>query len=117
MKLQVLLLGAVVAAFSFTAFAADAPFSARAAANQPKVVSSTTETPANTLVYVDATSPTPISARAQANQTKVVKGTDSDANSTLACRKMSGGPKAINACMEHPGTMPGCNPVTVAPLK
>ncbi len=110
---QVLLLGAVVAAFSFTSLAADAPISPRAWANQTRTVSSTT--PVVTIAYVDA--PTPISARAAANQSKILKGTGSEASSTLACTKMSGGPKAIKACMENPATMPGCNPVTIAPLK
>jgi hypothetical protein len=33
----------------------------------------------------------------------------------MACvSNMSGNPKTIQACAEHPATMPGCNPVAIA---
>ena len=117
MKISALLLSAMAATFALSSLAAEAPISARAAANQTKMVSRTEATPAVTLAYVGATAPA-ISARAQANQSRVLKGTNNDPSSTLTCRNMLGsGPKAIQACTEHPATMPGCNPVTVAPLK
>lgn len=115
MKTSVLLLSAVIALFSFTALAAEAPLSARAAANQPRVVSAA-ETSLVALAYVAA--PAPISARAQANQIKLLKGTGTGASSTLTCvAKMSGGPQAIKACTEHPETMPGCQPMSLAITK
>jgi hypothetical protein len=115
MKTKVLLLGAVVTAFTFTTFAADALLSPRAKENQIKVVSSSTETPVTTIAYVDSASPALLSPRAQANQIKVVKGVFNDRNPYLECRNtMTGSPKAVQACSENLA-MRGC--VTVAPLK
>jgi hypothetical protein len=117
MKTKILLLGAVVAAFSFSTFAADALLSPRAKENQIKVVSSSTEIPATTIAYVDSTSPALLSPRAQGNQIKVVKGVFNDRNPYLECRNtMTGSPKAVTECSSHT-TMPGCQTVTVAPLK
>jgi len=115
MKTKVLLLGAVVIAFTFTSFAADALLSPRAAGNQIKVVSSSVETPSVTVTYVTPASPALLSPRAQANQITIVKGVVNERNPYLECRNtMTGSPKAVRACSEHPA-MPGC--VTVAPLK
>ena len=106
---KVLLLGAVVAAFSFSAFAGTGAYSLKAAASQPSVA----DTTVTTIAYVD--SAPPISPRAQANQTKVVKGAANEQTSALACRKnMVASPKAVAECASH-ATMPGC--MTVALLK
>ena len=114
MKTKVLLLGAVVTAFAFTAFAAEPLLSPRAKDNQIKIVKSSEETPAVTVAYVDST-PALLSPRAQGNQIKVVQGVFNDQNPALECRKnMIGSPRVVAECSAHT-TMPGC--VTVAPLK
>jgi hypothetical protein len=115
MKTKVLLLGAIVTAFTFTSFATDALLSPRAAGNQIKVVNSSVETPSVTVTYVTPASPALLSPRAQASQITIVKGVVNERNPYLECRNtMTGSPKAVGACSEHPA-MPGC--VTVAPLK
>ena len=87
MNIKTLSLGAVVAAFTFTSYAQSG-----AAAQL-------------------------LSPRAQANQIKVLKGMNTDVNPALVCRKtMSGSPKAVAECTSHT-TMPGCQTMTVAPLK
>ncbi len=113
---KVMLLGAVVTAFAFTSFAAEPLLSPRAAGNQIKHVSSSVSTPTITVAYVDSGSAL-FSPRAQANQIRVVKGTNNDVNPALVCQKnMIGSPKAVAECASHT-TMPGCQTVTVAPLK
>lgn len=112
---KVLLLGAVIAAFSFTSFAAEPLLSPRQKDNQPKVVTSSISTQGGTVTYITSDSPALLSPRAKDNQTKVVKGVANDSNPALACAKtMTGSPKAVAECSSHT-TMPGC--VTVAPLK
>jgi hypothetical protein len=113
---KVLLLGAVVAAFTFTSFATEPLLSPRAKDNQIKHVSSAVDTTTTTITYVDSGSAL-LSPRAAGNQIKVVKGTNNDINPALVCLKtMSGSPKAVAECSSHT-TMPGCQTVTVAPLK
>ena len=116
---KVLLLGAVVTAFAFTSFAqsgAAALLTPRAAGNQIKHVSSSVDTPTITIAYVDSGSAL-LSPRAAGNQIKVVKGTNTDVNPALICQKnMIGSPKAVAECASH-STMPGCQTMTVAPLK
>jgi hypothetical protein len=113
---KVLLLGAVVTAFAFTSFAAEPLLSPRAAGNQIKHVSSSVDAPTITVAYVDSGSAL-LSPRAQANQIKVLKGTNTDVNPALVCLKtMNGSPKAVAECASHT-TMPGCQTMTVAPLK
>jgi hypothetical protein len=108
---KVLLLGAMVAAFSFSAFAGTGAALLKASASSN--INSPAETPAITVAYVN--SATPISPRAQANQIKVVQGADNDQTSARGCRNnMVASPKAVAECASH-ATMPGC--VTVAPLK
>ena len=101
MKNTVLLLGAVVIAFTLTSFAADALRSPRAQANEIKIVNSTDATPAVTVAYV-APNTTPLSPRAQANQITVVKGVVSERNPYVECRNgMTGSsPKAITTCIQ-----------------
>ena len=113
---KVLLLGAVVTAFTFTAFAqGGAAAFLRAPVLRAPAINSPAETPVVTIAYVDSSAAL-LSPRAQANQAKIIKGTNNDSNSTLACRNMMSisSPKAVAECNSH-ATMPGC--VTVAPLK
>jgi hypothetical protein len=107
MNAKVLLLGAVVAAFSFTSFAADALLTPRAAGNQPRAAGSPAVTPVIAVGYVDST-PALLLPRAEGNQIKIVKGVASDRNPALECRSnMNGSPKAVAACSQSV-TMPGC---------
>jgi hypothetical protein len=117
MKTKVLLLGAIVTAFTYSTFAGDLFLSPRAKENQIKIASDTTPGQVTTIVYQSPSTPVLLSPRAQGNQIQVVKGTNNDVNPALVCRKMmSGSPKAVAACADNPN-MPACNPVTVAPLK
>lgn len=114
MKIKILAVGAAVAAFTLTSFAAEPLLSPRAAGNQIKVASNATETPAITVTYVQPTSAL-LSPRAAGNQIKVVKGIANDANPVLECRNnMIGSPRVVAECSSHT-TMPMC--MTVAPLK
>jgi hypothetical protein len=107
MNTKVLLLGAVVTAFSFTTFATDALLSPQAQGNQTTVAASAAPAPAITVAYVTPSS-AQFSPRAQANQIKIVQGVASQPDSTLECRKnMVTSPKAVTECASH-ATMPGC---------
>lgn len=117
MKTKVLLVGAVVTAFALASFAAEPLLSPRAKDNQIKVVPSTIDTQSGTVSYVAPASAVLQSPRAQANQIKVVKGMNNDINPALVCQKnMTGSPKAVSECSSHT-TMPGCQTMSVAPLK
>ena len=108
---KVLLLGAVVAAFSFTAFAGTGAYLLKASAASN--IQAAADTTVTTIAYVNFT--TPISPRTQANQSKVIQGASNDQTSALACRKnMVASPKAVAECASH-ATMPGC--VSIAALK
>ena len=72
MNTKVLLLGAVVTAFTLTSFAGEPLLSPRAKDNQIKVVTSSISTQGGTVSYVAATSSALLSPRAKDNQTKVV---------------------------------------------
>jgi len=110
MKSRILLLGAVVTAFTFTSFATDALLSPRAQVNQIKIVSSAVNTPVLSIAYV-APANALLSPRAQGNQIKVAAGIANDSNPALACRSgMAGSPKAVAECSQHT-TMPGCQRV------
>lgn len=117
MKIRNLLLtigAATLAAITLNVNASDALLTPRAAGNQIKHVSGI----ANDQNLVNTTGIVVISPRALGNQTTTVASVANDVNPTMACtRNMKGSPKAVQACVEHPGTMPGCNAVTVAPLK
>jgi hypothetical protein len=103
---------AAFAAITINAAASDALLSPRAAGNQIKHVSGT----ANDVNLVNTTG-IAASPRATGNQIAAVAGTSSEVNPAAMCAKnMPGSPRAIQACVEHPGTMPGCA-MTVAPLK
>jgi hypothetical protein len=113
---KVLLLGAVVTAFSFTAFAQGGAAAFLRAPILHDPVSTTPAVEPVTITYVNSSSAL-LSPRAQGNEIKVVKGVANDTNPALACRNtMIGSPKAVAECSSHT-TMPACNPVTVAPLK
>lgn len=107
MKTKILLLGAVITAFTFTTLAADALLTPRQMDNQPKTVNSSVATPVATVVYVTPKAAL-LTPRAADNQSKVVKGVANDSNPALACAKMMGAsPKAVSECSSHT-TMPGC---------
>jgi hypothetical protein len=56
-----------------------------------------------------------ISPRAQGNRAAKVAGAAYETTPAMACvSNMKGSPKTIQACAEHPATMPGCNPVAIA---
>ena len=117
MKTRILLAtigAAALTAITLNATAGDVQFSPRAAGNQINHVSGITNDPN----LVNTTGIVIVSPRAQGNQAKTVASTANDVNPTIACASnMKGSPKTIQACVEHPGRMPGCNPVTIAPLK
>jgi hypothetical protein len=69
---KVLLLGAVVAAFTFTAFAGTGAYALKS--SNDTVSKAPADTTVITIAYVDST-PALLSPRAQANQSKIVKGT------------------------------------------
>jgi hypothetical protein len=117
MKIRILLTAigaAALTAITLNVNAGDALLSPRAAGNQTKIAP--TATADRNLVAENQG--VAVSPRALGNQTTTVASVANDVNPTMACaRNMNGSPKTIQACVEHPGTMPGCNPVTVAPLK
>jgi hypothetical protein len=113
MKIRTLLTtisAAALTAITINVSAGEALLTPREAGNQIKVIPGVTA--AQPAFTTQAVSP-----RALGNQTITVASVANDVNPAIACRNMTGSPKAIQACAEHPATMPGCNPVTVAPLK
>ena len=113
---KVLLLGAVVAAFSFTALAQSGAAAFLRAPILREPVSNTPAVEPVTITYVNSSSAL-LSPRAKGNEIKVVKGVANDSNPALACRNnMAGSPKQVAECISHT-TMPGCQTMTVAPLK
>jgi hypothetical protein len=117
MKTRILLAtigAAALAAITLNANAGDALLSPRATGNEIKHFAGTYNDPN----LVDTTGIVIVSPRAAGAQTAAVAGTNTETTPAMACAKnMTGSPKAIQACVDHPGTMPGCNPVAVAPLK
>ena len=117
MKTRILLAtigAAALTAITLNANAGDVLLSPRAAGNQIKHFAGRYNDPN----LVDTTGIVIVSPRAAGNQTATVAGTNTETTPAMVCaNNMTGSPKAIQACVEHPGTMPGCNLVTVAPLK
>lgn len=116
MKRNILItVGAVtLAAITINATAAEPLLSPRAAGNQIKHVSGI----ANDANLVGVNQGATVSPKAFGNRIVTVAGAANDVNPAIACAaNMNGTPKMIQACVEHPGTMPGCNTMTVAPLK
>jgi hypothetical protein len=110
MNTKVLLLGAVVAAFAITSFAAEPLLSPRAAGNQIKHAANATDT-----TTASAATAALLSPRAAGNQITVAKIVSNDVNPVLLCQKtMIGSPKAVAECSSHT-TMPGC--IAVASVK
>ena len=103
MNTKVLLLGAVVAAFTATTFAAEPLLTPRAASTQITSVAGVTETPVAAVAASTLLSP-----RATGNQFNMVKGGNDALNPALGCQKgMNTSPKAAGECASH-ATMPGC---------
>jgi hypothetical protein len=110
MKIQALLLGAVVATLASSSFAAEALLSPRAAGNQIKTATAPAEASTITIAYVDSSAAL-LSPRAAGNQIKSVQGIARDVNAAAVCREtMNGTPRAVAECSSH-ATMPGCTPV------
>jgi hypothetical protein len=110
MNTKVLLLGAVVAAFTLTTFAAEPLLTPRTAGNQAKTIQNADATPAVTVVVA---APVLRSPRAAANQIQVVTGGNNDLNRAATCQKnMDGSPKIVAQCSAHT-TMPGCATVAM----
>jgi hypothetical protein len=105
MKTKMIILGAVITAFSLASFAADPVLSPRAKGSL--VTRASEVAPTTSITYVDASSAL-LTPRARGNEIKVVTGASVDANPALACRSsMIGSPKAVAECSAHT-TMPGC---------
>src|SRR2546421_8611028 len=109
MKNKVLILGAIIGAFTFSAYAG-----AGAAAQLKSQTASqpAADTTIASVIYVN--SATPLTPRTQSNQSKIVQGS-SEGNYASDCRRnMVTSPKACGECAQH-ANMPGC--MTIAPLK
>jgi hypothetical protein len=117
MKTRILLTtigAALLAAITINVSAGEAYLTPRAAGNQIKRVAGL----ANDPNLVNTTGIVAASPRAAGNQTATVAGTNTETTPAMACaRNMTGSPKTIQACVEHPGTMPGCNSMAVASVK
>jgi hypothetical protein len=111
MKMQILLTtiaAAALATIALDANAGTALLSPRAAGNQIKVAPGVTV--AQSAPAIQSGSP-----RTFGNQIAAVAGVANEVTPAMACvSNMSGNPKTIQACAEHPATMPGCNPVAIA---
>lgn len=105
MNTRILLTTLGVAALTAITFTTNgALLSPRAMGNQIKTISGTANDP--DLVAVDQGLALP--PRAAGNQIATTAGTNNGVNPALACRNMAGTPKSVQACAEHPATMPGC---------
>ena len=94
----------VAAIATVNVMAGEVALSPRATDNQIKVVPGTNTDPNLTAVGLRSTSP-----RFAENQIKTVAGKDTSVNPSMACaRHMSGTPKAVTACAEHPGAEMAC---------
>src|SRR5438874_729366 len=101
---NVLITLSVAALAAVNVMAADALLSPRAKDNQTKIVAGTNNDPNLAVVNGSAASP-----RLLDNHIKTVAGTSSDFNPSLECtRQMTGSPKEIGACADHPGAAMSC---------
>ncbi len=106
--LLTILAAAALTAITLNANAGTTLLSPRAAGGQTKVVPGVAA--AQPAAMAQSGSP-----RVIGNQTRTVAGVASEVTPAMACvSNMSVNPKSIQACAEHPGTMPGCNPVAIA---
>jgi hypothetical protein len=110
MKIQILLAtigAAALAAITINVNAGEALLTPRAAGNQIKVAPGVATAQAAPAIQS-------LSPRAQGNQAATVAGVANETTPAMACvSAMKGSPKTIQACAEHPATMPGCNTVAV----
>ena len=114
MKTRILLTTISAVALTAITFNASANLlSPRAAGNQITHFSGTYNDP--DLVAVDQGLALP--PRAAGSEMATTAGTNGSVSPTLACLNMAGSPKTIQACAEHPATMPGCQVTTVAASK
>jgi len=116
MKIRILLpiLGLAVLTSTFAVNAGEAFLSPRATGDQIKPVLGIVPDPN----LIHATGVIVVAPRAAGNQVASGGGTITETTPAMACaRTMTGTPKTIQACAEHPATMPGCNLATVAALK
>lgn len=117
MKTRILLSiigAAALAAITLNANASDTRLTPRATGNQSKHVSAVSNNPNP----VNPTGLVIVAPRAAGNQAVTVTGISTEVTPAMACaRIMTGSPKTIQACVEHPATMPGCNSTAVASLK
>ena len=115
MKTRILLLtlgAAALTTFTLNVNASETLLSPRDAGNQIKHVAGI----ANDPNLINTTGIVIVSPRAAGNQATTVAGSNTEQTPAMACaRIMSGNPKTVQACAEHPGTMPGCNTVAAAP--
>lgn len=86
--------------------AAEVALSPRASDHQAKIVSGT-----NTDPDLTAAVPRAISPRLAENRIKIVDGKDTTVSPSFLCvQRMSGTPKMVSACADHPGAaMPCCS--------
>jgi hypothetical protein len=105
MKTRILLTTLGVAALTAITFNTNgALLSPRAMGNQINTIAGT----AHDANLVAADQGLALPPRATGNEIAPTAGTNGSVNPTLACRSMAGTPKSIQACAEHPATMPGC---------
>jgi len=117
MKTRILLVtlgAAALAAITLNANASDTYLTPRAAGNQINQFAGIYHDPNP----VDTTGIVVETPRVAGNEAQTAAGSATETTPAMACAKiMAGSPKIIQACAEHPATMPGCNPATVASLK
>jgi hypothetical protein len=96
----------VAALATVNVMAADALLSPRAAEQQIRIVPGTSQDP-----NLAAARPTAVSPRVLDNQTRTASGKNDPVTPGLVCtRNMTGTPKEISACADHPGApMPCCS--------
>lgn len=107
MKIRTLLIASAVATLtSVNLLAADVALSPRAADHQSHIIAGTNNDP-----NLAAANPLPVSPRLLERQAKTVGGVDTTVTPSLMCaRQMTGSPKMISACADHPGApMPCCS--------
>jgi hypothetical protein len=112
MKTRNLLIALSVAAMAtVNVLASDAILSPRASDHQSKIVSGVNSDPNLAAPGLASTSP-----RLVDHQTKTVSGVSTGESPSMTCtRRMSGSPKMIGQCADHPGAPMSC--CSVAPTK
>ena len=112
MKTRNLLIALSVAAMAtVNVLASEALLSPRASDHQSKIVSGVNSDP-----NLAAPGLVSVSPRANDNQIKTVSGKSTGESPSMSCvRHMSGSPKMISQCADHPGAAMSC--CSVAPTK